>query len=340
MRAVYFTRHGGPEVLEYGTMADPVRGPQEVLVDVKACALNHLDIWVRTGVSKCQPMPHIPGSDVSGAVLEAPSGSVLKKGQRVVVSPGRIPAKDMATFEGRDSFSPDFNILGLQTQGGYAERVSAPEPLVIPVSDRYSFEEWASLPLASLTAYHMLITRAGLKKGETVLVHAGGSGIGGHALQIARHLGARVLTTVGDEAKASRARQLGADEVIFYRTEDFAEKVASLTGGRGVDVVFEHIGPDVWQKSLSSLVRGGRLVTCGATSGPKAEIDIRYLYAKQLSIIGSYMGSLSELRAVLELAEKGILTPVVDKVFPLGEAAEAHRYMESRKNFGKIVLRV
>ncbi len=196
------------------------------------------------------------------------------------------------------------------------------------------------LPLAALTAYHMLVTRAGLKSGETVLVHAAGSGIGSYAVQIARHLGAVVYTTVGDPKKVEPAKKLGAEEVILYREKDFAEEVKRLTGGRGADVVFEHIGPETWAKNLACLCRGGRMVTCGATSGPKAEVEIRFLYSKQLSILGSYMGSVAELKAVLRLAEEGKVRPVVDRVFPLVEAAAAQKRMESRENFGKIVLKI
>lgn len=349
MQAVYFEQHGGPEVLRFGPMPDPVPGPGEALIGVKACALNHLDIWVRQGLAGVTiPLPHIPGSDVAGVVLEAPrlpagqaGGSKrLKKGDRVVVYPGQLPDEAAESYEGRDSYSPDFRILGLQVQGGYAEKVSVPERSVLPVSEKYTFEEWAAFPLAALTAYHMLFTRAALKAGETVLVHAGGSGIGSCALQIAKFLGARVFTTVGDESKAARAKKLGADEVILYKSQDFSEKVKELTARAGVDVVFEHIGPDVWQKSLHCLKRGGRLVTCGATSGATVEMDLRPFYSKQLSILGSYTGSLAEFRRVLELAEAGRIRPVVDQAFPLKDAAEAQHRMQSRKNFGKIILKV
>ncbi len=342
MKAVFFEKHGGPEVLKYGNFKDPILGSNDVLVGVRACALNHLDIWVRQGLPGVQiPMPHIPGSDVSGVILEVGRAvQHLKKGDRVLVSPGQVPQGNYEAIAGLDSFDPQFQILGLQSQGGYAEKVAAHERFVIPVSDRYSFEEWASVPLATLTAYHMLVGRAGLKPGETVLVHAAGSGIGSAAVQIAKFLGARVFTTVGDFKKVARAKKLGADQVIQYRTEDFSEKAKKLTGGRGVDVVFEHIGPDTWAKSLTSLARGGRMVTCGATSGPKTEVDVRYLYSKQISIIGSYMGSLAELYKVIELVENGTLKPTMDQVFALREAAAAHRRMENRQNFGKIVLKV
>ncbi len=342
MKAVYFEKHGGPEVLKYGNFKDPVPAFGEALISIKACALNHLDIWVRNGLPGVSiPLPHISGCDVAGTVLEVGQGvKSLKKGERVVVFPGQLPLNAAEGFESRDSYSPEFHILGLQTQGGYAEKVCVPERFVVKVSEKYSFEEWASIPLAALAAYHMLVTRAELKAGETVLIHAGGSGVGSYALQIAKFLGATVFTTVGDIKKVKRAKKLGADEVILYKKEDFTEKVKKLTHDKGVDVVFEHIGPEVWQKSLLSLTRGGRLVTCGATSGPKVEMDLRPFFSKQLSILGSYMGSLSELLKMLELVELGIVRPILDQIFPLKEAVEAQRRMESRKNFGKIVLKI
>ncbi len=342
MRAVFFEKHGGPEVLKYGVFREPSVESNDVLIDIRACALNHLDIWARQGLPGISiPLPHILGSDVCGVISETGKGAKrFKKGQTVIISPGQLPSHYLESREARDSFSPDFQILGLQTQGGYAEKVSVNEQYVVPVSDRYSFEEWASVPLASLTAYHMLVTRANLRAGETVLVHAAGSGIGSLAIQIAKFLGATVFTTVGDYKKVARAKKLGADEVILYKTEDFSEKVKKWTHHRGVDVIFEHIGPETWPKNLSCLTRGGRMVTCGATSGPKTEIDIRTLFSRQLSLVGSYMGSFAELLKVLALLEQGVVTPVIDRVLALKEAAEAHQRMESRQNFGKIVLKV
>ncbi len=341
MKAVFFEKHGGPEVLKYGPFQDPVPGFNDVLVGIQACALNHLDIWVRQGIPDVSPIPHIPGSDISGVVLDTGKGAKrFKKGQSVVVSPGQIPPTAPERFESRDSYSPEFKVVGLQMQGGYAEKIAVDERFVVPVSDKYSPEEWASVPLVSLTAYHMLVTRANLRPGERVLVHAAGSGTGSAAIQLAKFLGATVYTTVGDYKKVARAKKLGADEVILYKTKDFSTEIKELTKGRGVDVIFEHIGPETWQKNLLSLARGGRMVTCGATSGPKAEVDIRHLYSKQISILGSYMGSFSELLKVLELVESGRLVPTIDQVFGLKEAQEAHRRMESRQNFGKIVLKL
>ncbi|OIO36865.1 MAG: alcohol dehydrogenase [Candidatus Omnitrophica bacterium CG1_02_46_14] len=342
MNAVFFEEHGGPEVLKYGEFKDPVPGPNDVLIAVRACALNHLDIWIRKGLPGITiPMPHILGSDVSGVVLECGKGAKrFKKGDHVIIAPCQLLGHVPEALESKDSYSKEFEILGLQSQGGYAEKIAVNERFLISISERYTFEEWASVPLVTLTAYHMLVTRAKVKPGETVLIHAAGSGVGSAAIQIAKFLGATVFTTVGDYKKVARAKKLGADETIQYKTRDFSEEVKQLTHGKGVDVIVDHIGPEIWQKNISCLARGGRLVTCGATSGPKVEIDLRFLYSKQLSILGSYMGSLAELHNVMALTEKGRVIPTVDQVFPLKESAEAQRRMEGRKNFGKIVLKV
>jgi NADPH:quinone reductase-like Zn-dependent oxidoreductase len=229
-------------------------------------------------------------------------------------------------------------IMGFQVNGGYAEYAKAPAENIIPISDKLTFEEWAAVPLVFLTAWNMLKTRGNLTTGETVLIHAAGSGIGSAAIQIARLSGANVITTVGSAGKRKKARALGADHIINHSKEDFADKVNEITDGKGVDLVFEHIGPETWEKSMLCLKRGGRIVTCGATSGPTVTLDIRFLFAKQLSISGCYMGSRSELLKVLELIESGRLKPVVDSVFPLEDAVAAQTKMLDRKQFGKIVL--
>jgi NADPH:quinone reductase-like Zn-dependent oxidoreductase len=266
----------------------------------------------------------------------------LRAGQRVIISPGVTAGGiDEYTASGWDSASSSFDIMGLKRQGGYAEFAKAHHTDVLPVSDKLGFEEWAAIPLVTLTAWHMLVTRAQLKPGETVLVHAAGSGIGTMAIQLAKLCGAsQVFTTVGSDEKAAKAKALGADVIINYRKQDFAEEVLKLTGKRGVDVIFEHIGPETWPKNLLCLARLGRMVTCGATSGPQATVDIRYVYSRQLSVIGCFMGGRRELIEVLRLVEAGKLRPIVDRVFPLKEAATAQQYMLDRKNFGKIVLKV
>jgi len=340
MRAVVFREHGGPEKLDYTYVQRPVPGPHEVLVQVRACALNHLDIWTLRGMPGVKiPLPHIMGCDVAGEVFS--KGSRVRGiavGKRVVVSPGILPRTDAQAKAGWDSLSPDYKILGLQTDGGYAEYVKVPAENIIPVSSRLSFEEWAAAPLTFLTAWHMLVTRAALKKGEKVLIHAAGSGVGSAAIQVARYLGAHILTTVGSSEKIKPAKAVGAHEIINYREKDFTEEVKRLTRGSGVDVVLEHIGPETFAKSLACLAKKGRLVTCGVTSGPTANFDLRFLFARQLSVIGCYMGAFAELRQVIRLMDKGRIKPTVDKVFPLREAGQALNRMMERKNFGKIIL--
>jgi NADPH:quinone reductase-like Zn-dependent oxidoreductase len=309
---------------------------------VEACGLNHLDLWVRQGLPGVSiPMPHVSGSDVVGIVVgKGPAVRGVRVGQRVVVAPGIACGDCPFCRSGWESRCPEFKILGLQTNGGYAEYTVVPGKNLIPVSDRLSPEEWACIPLVFLTAWHMLVTRGGLKRGESVLIHAAGSGIGSAAIQIAKLKGATVYATVGSEEKVKKAKALGADAVMLYRKVDFADEVLRLTKRRGVDLVFEHIGPDTWDRSVRCLARGGRLVTCGATSGPKVGLELRYCFTKELSVLGCYMGSCRELQEVMVWVNKGRLKPVLDSVFPLHEAAKAQAVMESRNFFGKLVLKV
>ncbi len=340
MKAAYFEAHGGLEKIKFGHILRPSPGPGEVLVRVKACALNHLDIWTRQGMPGVKiPLPHILGCDIAGEVEKIGHGvRGISAGQKVVVAPGTSCGRCSYCREGWDSLCSDYKIMGLQVNGGYAEFAVAPARNIIPVTKRWTFEEWASVPLVFLTAWHMLVTRAKLKKKESVLIHAAGSGVGSAAIQIAKYLGARVFTTVGSDEKIKPAKALGADEVIHYQKKDFETEVKRLNRGRGVDVVFEHIGPATFQKSLAVLVRKGRLVTCGVTSGLTVNLDLRYVFSRQLSVFGAYMGGLAELKKVIRLLEKRKLRPVVDKVFPLHQAREAQARMLERKNFGKIVL--
>lgn len=342
MKAIVFYENGGVEKLTYTDMEKPQISPYEVLVKVKACALNHLDIWVRQGLPGVEiPMPHIPGSDIAGEVAEV--GMEVKKfrvGDKVLVAPGVRCRKCVYCITNNDSMCNSFKIMGFQVQGGYAEFAKAHVDNIIPISDTYSFEEWASIPLVFLTAWHMLITRGQLKPGENVLIHAAGSGIGSAAIQIARVAGARVMTTARGKEKLEKAKQIGADEVIDYSKDDYAERVRSVTNNKGVDLIFEHIGPDTWEKNLQCLSKGGRMVVCGSTSGPTTTIDIRFLYMKQHAILGCYMGSKKELFDVLNLVEFGKLRPTIDTVFPLKDAVAAQQRMLNRENFGKIVLKV
>lgn len=341
MQAIVIRRHGGAEVLEPAEVPVPAVGPGEALIRVEACALNHLDLWTREGMPGVTiSMPHILGCDVAG-VIEALGGAApgFRPGQSVIVAPGISCGGCAPCAAGQDSRCPQFRIVGFQGDGGYAQFVTVPIRNLIPITiGRWEFPQWAAVPLVFLTAWHMLITRGQLQRGETVLVHAAGSGIGSAAIQIAKWRGASVITTVGSEAKVAKAKALGADHVINYTTQDFAHEALALTGARGVALVLEHIGPATWANSLRALARGGRIVTCGATSGREVAMDLRGLFAKELSVLGCYMGGRPELVEVVRLVAAGTLRPVVDRVFPLAQAAAAQRVMESRDHFGKLVL--
>lgn len=340
MRAVYFEKHGNPSQLQYGYVSTPEPDPHEVLIKVKAVALNHLDLWTLYGAPGMKvSLPHILGCDISGEIAALGEKVKGKKiGQRVVVSPGVRCGRCAYCKNDWDSLCPAYKILGFQVNGGYAEYAAVPEENVIPVSDRLSFEEWASIPLVYLTAWHMLVTHAQLKKKETILIHAAGSGVGSAAIQIAKYLKAQVITTVGSDQKVKKAKSLGADAIVNYKKKDFTTEVFRRTNGRGAEVVIEHIGPETFSKSLQALAKRGRLITCGVTSGPFTEINLRHLFSRQLRIQGSYMGGLKELKKVIKLVEKKKLRPVVDRVFPLREAKQALERMIARENFGKIVL--
>ena len=340
MKAVLFYEHGDTDKLVYTDCAEPEIASSEVLVKVKACGLNHLDIWVREGIPGVTiPLPHILGCEISGEVTQVGSDvKQVREGQRVLVAPGINCGRCEYCLSANESLCSEFKIMGFQIDGGYAEYVKVPAENIVEISDTLSFEEWAAVPLVFLTAWHMLKTRAGLRAGETVLVHAAGSGIGSAAVQIAKLSGADVIATAGTVEKLRKAGQLGADYGINYLQDDFVEKVKEFTNGNGVDVVFEHIGPETFEKSLLCLKRGGRVVTCGATSGPVVNIDLRFFFVKQLSISGCYMGSRKELIEVLRLVKSGRLKPVVDSVFQLKDAIEAQKMMIERKQFGKIVL--
>jgi NADPH:quinone reductase-like Zn-dependent oxidoreductase len=338
MKAVRFHAHGGPEVLRYEDAESPVPGPGEALVRVRACALNHLDLFQRRGMERVRiPFPHISGADVAGEVIHTPNGE-LAAGRRVMLQPGLSCARCAACLDGRDNECASYDVLGYRSDGGYAEIVKVPLQNLIAIPDAIGFVEAAAFPLVFLTAWHMLITRAQLRPGEDVLVLGAGSGVGQAAIQIASTHGARVFATAGTDEKLVKARQLGAHEVVNHTTEDMPAKLQSLTNGRGVDVVFEHVGIATWERSLKSLARGGRLVTCGATTGHDAALDLRMLFTRQISVLGSYMGRKGELLKAAQFFFAGKLRPVVDCTFPLAHAAGAHRRLEAREQFGKIVL--
>jgi NADPH:quinone reductase-like Zn-dependent oxidoreductase len=338
MKAVRFHAHGGPDVLRYEEVAEPMPGPGEALIRVRACALNHLDLWQRRGMERVKlPFPHISGADVAGEVVSSPDGE-YGAGRRVMLQPGLSCARCVACLDGRDNECAAYDVLGYRSDGGYAEYVKAPVQNLIAIPDAIGFVEAAAFPLAFLTAWHMLITRARLRAGEDVLVLGAGSGVGQAAIQIAWRHGARVFATAGADAKLAKARQLGAYEVVNHATEDVPKRIREFTGGRGVDIVVEHVGTATWDRSLKCLVRSGRLVTCGATTGHEAQIDLRVLFGRQLSLLGSYMGRKGELLRAAQFFFAGELRPVIDRTYPLAEAAEAHRCLESRQQFGKVVL--
>jgi 2-desacetyl-2-hydroxyethyl bacteriochlorophyllide A dehydrogenase len=342
MKAVLFRAHGGPDKLSYEDLPTPTIGPEEVLVRVKACALNHLDIWIREGnPAYPMPLPHVLGSDVAGIVEQVGGQSdSVTVGQRVFVSPGISCWRCDACLAGRDNFCRSYSLLGALAHGGYAEYVKVPFRNVLPIPENLSFEQAAAFPLVSVTASHMLFALAGLQHGETVLIMGAGSGVGSMVVQMAKLAGARVITTVGTDDKIPKAVILGADAVINHAREKVSERVKLLTEGRGVDVVIEHIGPEVWDSCLESLAKGGRLVTCGATTGGDVKLNLRYVFSRQLTIRGSYMGTRAELVKASELMGQGRLISVIDRTFPLQEARPAQQLMLSRKFFGKIVLTV
>jgi len=336
MKAVRFHEHGGPEVLRFEDAPDPAPAPGRAIVRVRACALNHLDLWERRGLDRVKlPLPHISGSDVSGEVLD-PGDSGLPAGQRVMLQPGLRCGKCAACAAGRDNQCVQYDVLGLRSDGGYAELIAVPLENLIPIPPSVDFIT-AAFPLTFLTAWHMLVTRAAVQPGEIVLVLAGGSGVGQAAIQLARHFGARVFATAAP-AKADRTRALGAEHVFDHYAGDFARELRALTGGRGADIVIEHVGEATWDRSVRALASGGRLVICGATTGHAAAVDLRHLFARQLSLLGSYMGRFAELVAAAPLLFDGRVSPVIDEVFPLARAADAQRRLEAREQFGKIVL--
>src|ERR1700751_2125756 len=333
MKAIVFSEHGGPEVLRYADVREPEVGADEMLVRVRACALNHLDLWVRRGMPGITiPKPHILGSDIAGEVAgvgEKVSG--VRPGERVLLSPGISCGRCVYCLRGDDNFCRQYTLFGYKVAGGYAEYVVSPAVHVIPMPANLSFEEAAAIPLVFLTAWHMLISRAQLRPDETVLVLGAGSGVGSAAIQIAKTVGARVIVTAGSDLKLENARELGADETFLHSIEHWSREVRRLTDRRGVDVVVEHVGDATWQESLASLAVGGRLVTCGATTGYDGKIDLRYLFSRHISILGSYMGSKVVLFPVLDVVARGLGKPVIDWVRPLENVKEAHERLERRQ---------
>ena len=342
MKAITFHQPGGPEVLCYEEIADPVPGPGQVLVRVQACALNHLDLIVRgRGPTAGLPLPHITGADAAGLVAGlGPGVTGIGLGAAVVINPALSCGACPYCRAGEQSLCESFGILGRDARGAMAEYVVVPVDNVVPIPSRLSMVEAAAAPLTFMTAWRMLVTQAAVRPGERVLVVGAGGGVATAALQIAKCLGATVYVTTGGPVKVARALALGADAALDYRSTDVADVITELTGGDGVDVVIDSVGATTWASSLRCLGKAGRLVTCGATTGPLAEIDLRVLWRKQISLHGSTMANDREFRAVMGVLAEGKLCPVIDRIFPLSEARAAERYLESASQFGKVVLAV
>jgi NADPH:quinone reductase-like Zn-dependent oxidoreductase len=338
MKAVRIHQFGGPEVLTYEDAPDPQPRKNEILVRVRACALNHLDLWVRKGLPGVK-LPHILGSDVAGEIVEVGEYVTgFTAGQRVLLSPMQYCGHCGKCAAGLQNQCRQFSVLGNTVDGGNCELIAATAENTIPIPDSLDFNQAASVPLVFLTAWHMLVGRANVRPGQTVLVLGAGSGVGIAAIQIARLFRCRIITTAGSEAKLAKARELGADHVIDHYKQKISDEIRKITNKEGVDIVIEHVGAATWDESLKSLKSNGTLVTCGATTGPNVGIDLRHLFARQLSLLGSYMGTMGELHEVLKHIFANRLKPVVDRAFPLSELRAAHEYLESGQMFGKIVV--
>jgi NADPH:quinone reductase-like Zn-dependent oxidoreductase len=345
VRAALFRRHGDPDVLELAAVPEPQAGPGQVQVQVAAVALNHIDIFLRRGLPGLTvPLPHVSGGDVCGYVSALGAGTRGPAiGDRVLLNPGISCGHCRACLAGRDPFCPEFGLLGETCWGGCAEKVVVPVANLVPVPRAQvplDDGQLAALPISFITAWQMLVERAVVRPGETVLVLAAGSGVGTAAVQIAKLFGARVIATASTDEKLAHARRLGADEVINYRTSELVAEVKRLTGRRGADIVVEHVGAATFAKSVVACARGGRIVTCGATDGFEPPLNLRHVFWRQLSILGSTLASKACLFEIVSLVAAGRLHPVVDRVLPLAEVALGHRLLESRAVFGKVVLAV
>src|SRR5882724_6586422 len=340
MKAVRFHEFGGPQVLKYEDVPEPPMRKDHVLVRVKACALNHLDLFIRKGLPGIK-LPHINGSDIAGEVVDKGEYvNDLAPGQRVVLAPMNFCNVCEKCMAGKQNFCPQFSVLGYANDGGNCELITVPRVnvLLVPQDVKLSFDELASMPLVFVTAWHMLVGRCNIKPGDTVLVLGANSGVGTAAIQIAKLFNARVIATAGDEKKMEKARELGADYVINHYQQKISDEVKKITNKAMCDIVFEHVGQATWQESMKSLKPGGRLVTCGATTGPEASFDIRFLFARQLSFLGSFMGTMGDFHEVMKHIFSGKIKPIVDKSFPMREAAAAHERLEKSEQFGKVIL--
>lgn len=343
MKAVRVHKHGGPEVLKLEEIPDPICcQPNDVLVQLKASSINHLDLWVRRGLPGVKfALPIIPGCDGAGVVAGKGEGvKDLQPGEHVLIMPNVSCGNCHSCLDGWDNLCDEYGILGETCDGCDAEYITLPRRSVIPMPKFLSFEEAAAVPLVFMTAWHMLVTKAHVAPNQFVLVLAAGSGVGSAAIQIAKLHGAHVIATVGSEAKLEKAKGLGADHVILHYKEKISERVREITDKKGADVVVEHVGQATWQESLKSLAKCGKIVTCGATTGYKVELDLRFLFSKHQQILGSTMATRGELFEIVNLVRQKKLKAVVDRSFPLQEIAQAHKYVEEGKQFGKVVLTI
>ncbi len=341
MKAVRFHEHGGPEVLRYEEVPEPSPQPTQVKLRVKAVALNHLDVWLRKGLPGLKvPLPKIGGCDIAGEVVAlGPGCTRVQVGEPIMVSPGWTCGQCAACLRGEDNLCRAYQIIGgYGVDGGCADFICVPEVNCIAIPVGMNPVAAAAVPLTFLTAWNMLIRQARVKRGEDVLVMGAGSGVGTAALQIAKLFGARAIAVASTDDKLTKAKALGADAGINYASQDLAQEIRRLTAKRGVDVVFEHVGGTIWEKLIPNIAPGGRLVTCGASAGYEAKVDIRYLFSKTVSILGAFMGCKADLLEVMRYMAEGKLRPVVDRTLPLSECAQGHRLIEDRAQFGKIVL--
>lgn len=338
MKAAIFHEYGGPEVVRVEEVERPAPGPGEVLVQVKAAAMNHLDLWVRRGLPIETTMPHIGGSDIAGVVAElGPGVDGVEVGTHVVVNPSLWCGRCEWCHAGQESMCVRYRIIGEHTQGGFAEYVAVPAANLYPIPDDYPFEKAAAVPLVFQTAWRGLITQGRLRAGMDVLITGASGGAATAAIQIAKHAGARVFAVTTAE-NVERVKALGADVVFDRKAVDFSAEVWKATGKRGVDVIFDSVGEATFGQNLRALARGGRLVVYGATTGRNGAIDLRNLFWKQFEVVGTTMASRSEFETVMKLVFRGAYEPVIDVVLPLDRAREAHERLERGEQFGKIVL--
>ncbi len=328
MKAVIFEASGGPDVLKLAEVPDPKAKGNEVVVDLKAAALNHVDIWIRQGIPPYNvPPPHTPGADGAGIVSEiGPEAEGISVGDRVVVAPNIFCGKCAYCRKGQDNQCDSFEILGAKRAGTYAEKVAVPDQNVVPLPEKMSFETAAAFPLAYLTAWHMLVSRAQLKAKEKILIVGASSGVAMAGIQIAKFLGATVYASTSSSSKIAAIKAAGADEIY--------------TDQKNMDVVMEHVGPATWTTSMKAVGKYGRIVTCGATTGPTVELELRSLFGRDVSILGARMGTQRDFQDLCKAVFSGKIKPIIDKSFPLAEAAAAHQYMEEKKQAGKILLTV